>query len=342
LPVRDAGGGGTIRANRRAVKILGATCGTGRRDRHVFREESRGSLGVGIDRSLRPQLAGGIAGLFDVALATNLDAVPGSIIRNYALEDKHPIHLDRARVAELGVMPVEASLFASDRGRRDALIHHDPARFAAAIRTIYEGLAGRPRRPRRPVAPRPATPAVCRGTSAGAGWRRSPPPLDRKTMKPAGLRAAVEDFLWENPICSRSTWRISAACRSCPTPRGSAAGMGQRAGYYDPDTRRIMLHEQALKKPRALKANFAVALGESLLGRYVARKGWDDERPGVGSRTYEIELRPPARRECFLNDAQLKTYLRLAQMMPRPDAPGGISDRCRTTRASCRAAFSSA
>ncbi len=58
------------------------------------------------------------------------------------LEDKHPIHLDRARVTALGVLPVEASLFSTDRWQRDSMIHHDPARFAAAIRTVYEGLSG--------------------------------------------------------------------------------------------------------------------------------------------------------------------------------------------------------
>ncbi len=312
-----------IRANRRAVKILGANLWIQEGETDMsFREESRGFWVSELIEAYGRNVPGGIAGLFDVALATNLDAVPGSIIRNYALEDKHPIHLDRARVAELGVMPVEASLFASDRGRRDALIHHDPARFAAAIRTIYVGWAGRPRRPRRPVALRRATPAVCRGTSACARMEAIAAALDRKTMKPAGLRAAVEDFLWENPDLQPEHLAHFGGVQVVPDAAWQRSREWDNVlGYYDPDTRRIMLHEQALKKPRALKANFAVALGESLLGRYVARKGWDDERPGVGSRTYEIELRPPARRECFLNDAQLKTYLRLAQMMPRPDAP---------------------
>ena len=87
-------------------------------------------------------------------------------------------------------------------------------------------------------------------------------------------------------------------------------------GYYDPETRQLMLHELALKRPGALKANLAVALGESLLGRYIARKQWLENAPG-GCRVYEIELRPPSERACFLPDAALRTYLRAAQMMPR-------------------------
>ena len=78
-----------------------------------------------------------------------------------------------------------------------------------------------------------------------------------------------------------------------------------------------MLHELALARPGMLASNFAVALGESLLGRYVARKWWDEGSSGAGVRAYEIELRPPAERDCHLADADLRTYLRLAQMAPR-------------------------
>ena len=312
-----------IRANRRAVKILGANLWIQEGETDMsFREESRGFWVSELIEAYGRNVPGGIAGLFDVALATNLDAVPGSIIRNYALEDKHPIHLDRARVAALGVMPVEASLFAGDRGQRDALIHHDPARFAAAIRTIYEGLAGRARRRRPPAGLRPATPAVCRGISACARMEAVRAALARKAIPPAGLRAAVEDFLWENPDLQPKHLAHFGGVQVVPDAAWQRSREWDNVlGYYEPATRRIMLHEQALKKPRALKANFAVALGESLLGRYVAWKGWDDASLGAGSRTYEIELRPPARRECFLDDAQLKTYLRLAHMTPRPDAP---------------------
>ncbi|NLG36083.1 MAG: hypothetical protein GX548_12095 [Lentisphaerae bacterium] len=118
-----------IRSNRRAVKILGANLWIQEGETDMsFREESRGFWVSELIEGYGRNVPGGIAGLFDVVLATSLDTVPGSIIRNYALEDKHPIHLDRARVAALGVMPVEASLFSSDRWERDSMIHHDPAR----------------------------------------------------------------------------------------------------------------------------------------------------------------------------------------------------------------------
>ncbi len=309
-----------IRANRRAVKILGANLWIQEGETDMsFREESRGFWVSELIEAYGRNISGGIAGLFDVALATSLDTVPGSIIRNYALEGKHPIHLDRVRVAALGVMPVEASLFSGDRWQRDSMIHHDPARFAAAIRTVYEGLSGRRRRAgRRTAEPRFPWPSAPRGPSACARMEAIGAALAEKALPTAFLRRAVEDFLWENPDVLPEHLAYFDGVKVVPDAQWKRSREWDNVlGYYDPDAKQIMLHAQALKKPGALKPNFAVALGESLLGRYIARKWWEEETPGAGYRNYEIELRPPIRRECFLPDASLRTYLRLAQMMPR-------------------------
>ncbi|MGD9612219.1 MAG: 2-phospho-L-lactate transferase CofD family protein [Kiritimatiellia bacterium] len=313
-----------IRANRRAVKILGANLWIQEGETDMsFREESRGFWVSELIEAYGRNVPGGIAGLFDVALATSLDTVPGSIIRNYALEDKHPIHLDRARVAALGVMPVEASLFSVDRWQRDSMIHHDPARFAAAIRTVYEGLAGHRRRAaRRAAAPRTARAAVRRGPSACARMDAIGAALAAKSVPSAGLRRALDDFFWANPDIPPEHLAYFDGVRVVPDAQWARSREWDNVlGYYEPATRRIMLHELALARPGLLAPNFAVALGESLLGRYVARKEWLEEAPGTNVRAYEIELRPPAERAAYLADAELRTYLRLAQMAPRPGAP---------------------
>lgn len=316
-----------IRANRRAIKILGANLWIQEGETDMsFREESRGFWVSELIEAYGRNTPGGIRGLFDVVLATSLDTVPGSIIRNYALEDKHPIHLDRARVARLGVMPVEASLFSNDRWQRDSMIHHDPARFAAAVRTVYEGLSaqrrGRPtRRPRQSCARLLPGDLVKRGPSAAARARAIREELDRKAIRPQSLRPAIEDFLWEHPdvrpehlacfdgvqVVAEAQWKRSREWDNV-------------LGYYDPGTKRIMLHEHARRTPATLRANFAVALGESLLGRYIAKKSWR-EVAGGECRIYEIQLRPPAARECFLPDAALKTYLKAARMASPAGAP---------------------
>ncbi|HAL92262.1 MAG TPA: YvcK family protein [Verrucomicrobia bacterium] len=313
-----------IRANRRAVKILGANLWIQEGETDMsFREESRGFWVSELIEAYGRNVPGGIAGLFDVALATSLDTVPGSIIRNYALEDKHPIHLDRARVAALGVMPVEASLFSSDRWRRDSMIHHDPARFAAAIRTVYEGLAGH-RRPRAasPVWARSFKSPVLAGPSACARMDAIRSAMDRKSIRSASLRAALEDFLWEYPDVAPAHLAYFDGVQVAPESQWRRSREWDNVlGYFDPDTKRILLHAHALERPATLKASFAVALGESLLGRYIARKHWAEDAPGERCRSYEIELRPPGERDCYFPDASLRTYLRAALMQPRAGHP---------------------
>ncbi len=316
-----------IRANRRAVKILGANLWIQEGETDMsFREESRGFWVSELIEAYGRNVPGGIAGLFDLALAASLDTVPGSIIRNYALEGKHPIHLDRARVAAFGVVPVEASLFFNGRWQRDSMIHHDPARFAAAIRTVYEGwdreTARRPaRRTSRPATPRPAGPRVLSGPSACARMERIRGILADKRMQPAGLRPALDTFLWRHPDVSPEHLAHFDGVRIVPETHWRRSREWDNVlGYFDPGTRRIMLHELAAKTAQSLEANFAVALGESLLGRYIARKGWRDI-PSGACRIYEIELRPPAERAAFLGDAELRTYLKAAQMTPRAGAP---------------------
>jgi len=316
-----------IRSNRRALKILGANLWIQEGETDMsFREESRGFWVSELIEAYGRNVPGGIKGLFDVVLATSLDTVPGSIIRNYALEGKHPIHLDRSRVASLGVMPVETSLFSNHRWQRDSMIHHDPARFAAAIRTVFEGWTPSRRRisagGRSSFSRALAGPRVLSGPSACARMGAVRAAMKNKVIRPARLARILDDFLWENPDLKAEHLAYFDGVQVVPDSRWKRSRKWDNVlGYYDPASRRIMLHAQTLGKEATLKANFAVALGESLLGRYLARKQWKETAEGEGCRTYSIELRRPEERECFLQDEQLRAYLRVALMEPRAGEP---------------------
>ena len=317
-----------IRANRNAIKVLGANLWIqeGETDRS-FREESRGFWVSELIEAYGRNIPGGTDGLFDAVLSASLDAVPASIIRNYALEDKHPIHLDRSRVAALGVLPVEASLFHHLHWRRDVMLHHDAARFAAALRTLYEELAASRTRPARRRAgtatPPPSVPApvVSDAPTAAARMEACRDALSRIPVAPASLRPLLEDFLWKHADIVPSHLSRVRRIRVVPASRWTRSQEWDNVqGYYDPVTATINLHAQALATPQTLMANFAIALGESLLGDYIAEKRWLDD-PAGACRVYEIRLRPPSARDCFLDDRALSDYLRLAQMQPRPGNP---------------------
>ena len=324
-----------IRANRTAIKVLGANLWIqeGETDRS-FREESRGFWVSELIEAYGRNIPGGTDGLFDAVLSASLDAVPASIIRNYALEDKHPIHLDRARVAALGVLPVEASLFHHLHWRRDVMLHHDAARFAAALRTLYEELSAAPRRhrPSRPAPPHqevprrggsaaPPAPLASTAPTAAARMESCRAALSRIPVAPASLRPLLEDFLWKHADILPTHLARIRRIRVVPADRWTRSQEWDNIqGYYDPATSTINLHAQALATPQTLMANFAIALGESLLGNYIAEKRWLDD-PAASCRVYEIRLRPPAARDCFLDDRSLSDCLRLAQMQPRAGDP---------------------
>ena len=91
-------------------------------------------------------------------------------------------------------------------------------------------------------------------------------------------------------------------------------------GYYDPEDGLLKIHEQLRQDSERLKGNLLIALGESLLGRYLERRRWIDRQAEAewGARCYEIRLRPVGERECFLDDVGLRTYLSLSRMVPSP------------------------
>lgn len=125
--------------------------------------------------------------------------------------------------------------------------------------------------------------------------------MARKPM-PAELRPVLEDFLWEHPDVRPAHLAFFDGVRTVPDAQWKRSREWDNVlGYYDPATKRIMLHEHARKTPQALKANFAVALGESLLGRYVEERRWRDLSGEC--RIYEIRLRPESERECFFRRA---------------------------------------
>ena len=126
-----------IRANRRALKVLGANSWVQEGETDISpRNQGRGFLVSELIEAYDRNIPHGIGGMFDIVLSANLEHVPGNILRNYALEGKSPIFLDRPQVEAMGVQPVEATLFSPEYQTKIRVIHHDPNRFSLAIRTL--------------------------------------------------------------------------------------------------------------------------------------------------------------------------------------------------------------
>ncbi|MFH1037799.1 MAG: gluconeogenesis factor YvcK family protein [PVC group bacterium] len=314
-----------VRGNRRALKVLTANFWIQEGETDLSpRGEGRGFLVSELMEAYDRNIPGGIGGLFDAVLSASLDHVPANILRNYALEGKIPIHLDRRRVEAMGFRSVEAMLFPPPRSRQPSVIHHDAVNCALAVRTLFcahrfltGGRKGRIRGGQRPGEDR------CRQRA------RRPPlceyletmevALRGKRFQPRLLRGCMIDLAWENRDIRPAHFSFFTGVRLVGSGEwGRSTEWDNVLGYYDPEDRTLKIHRRLLATPLRLQEDLLIALGESLLGRYLESRRWtrgDDP----AARCYEIRLRPPSQRECFLTDAQLHAYLRLARLAPDED-----------------------
>ncbi len=317
-----------VRANRRALKILAANFWIQEGETDISpRGPAQGFLVSDLIESYNRTIPGGVSGLFDTVLSAGLDRVPARILRNYALEGKVPIHLDRRRVEAMGFRPVEAPLFPPPRPGQSSAIHHDPVNFALAVRTLYylrpvlDPVSGKPPRPaRRPSGPRrrlplPAGIPLCRYREEMAAALRG------KRFQPKELREMMIDLAWENRDILPGHFSGFRGVRLVGGRDWKRSTEWDNVlGYFDPADRELKIHRRLFRHPERLREDLLIALGESLLGRYLERRRWPRPpfTPDPSSRCYEIRLRPAGRRECFLSDRQLHRYLRLARMVPDP------------------------
>lgn len=319
-----------IRGNRSALKILAANFWVEEGETDMTRTDRRRGFRVSelVDAYDR-NVPGGRAGLFDYVLSANLEHIPGSILRNYALEGKRPIYLDRRHVEAAGAHSVEATIFSVEHLKDAGVIQHDPKKFTLAVRTLL--FANRHRRAGRKSggvgrAPGDYARSDHRGKQLLCDyWSSFNRSLARKDFRPAHLRGSMLDLVWENRDMRLEHLNFFAGARIVPAAQWNRSIEWDNVlGYYDPIDRYVKLHRQLLDDPERLKGNMLIALGESLLGRYIERRrlitpaGPDS----WGSRCFEIRLRPPGKRDCFLTPQQLHDYLVLARMVPHSDDAG--------------------
>ncbi|MBN1567332.1 MAG: YvcK family protein [Acidobacteria bacterium] len=317
-----------IRANRSALKVLGANSWIQEGETDIsLKNQGRGFLVSELIEAYDRNVPKGIEGLFDVVLSTNLEHVPGNILRNYALEGKSPIHMDRAQVEAMGIQPVEATLFSPEYEAKTRAIYHDARKFSLAIRTLV--YADRFLKRRKGYAPeRRTTPKAFPGRNRKHG-RPDPAFQNRsillcdylksiekalkgKKFYPAGMKDLFLELVWENRDIRPSHLKTFRGLKVIPAPKWNrSTDLDNILGYYDPADRYLKLHEDLLRDPSRLREDLLVAIGESLLGQYIEKRRWIKQN---GSRCYEILLRPVAERQCFLTEAQLAAYLQLARM----------------------------
>jgi uncharacterized cofD-like protein len=313
-----------IRQNRSAVKILGANFWVQEGETDIScRSRNRGFRVSEIIEAYGDNVSGGLTGLFDVVLSAELGNIPGDVLRRYSLEGKRPIYLDRERVESLGVASLEATIYSRQRLRQAHVIHHDPHKFAGSVRTIlymYRRF-GRARLPGGPAAQPSRVPALPRGTLLCRYAGAIDAQIAARACRPVALRSVLRDLVWENRDIRPEHLGYFSGASIVPESRWNRSMEWDNIlGYFDPQDGLLKVHEQVWDDPQRLRESLLIALGESLLGRYMESRRFI-EPDGVdiwASRCYEIRLRPPAERKCYLTPSRLHTYLCLARLVACP------------------------
>jgi uncharacterized cofD-like protein len=318
-----------IRENRKALKILGANFLVQAGETDISRRRwNRGLYVSELVEAYGHNVEGGAEGLFDVVLSANLEHISGDVLRNYALEGKSPIYLDRSRGESLGVLPLEATVYSPERLKRAGVIHHDPQKFALAVRTLlvaHQRLGlNRKHASSRTIPARSSNNTVTGAPPLCCYYREADAVLAEKRFHPRSLREIMREIIWENRDIRITHLKFFRAAQIIPASRWTRSKEWDNVlGYYDPEDGLLKIHEQVSDDPERIRDNLLIALGESLLGQYVEGRCWVNPENGNqwGARRYEIRLRPVEERRCFLDDGALRSYLRLARMMPKPHDP---------------------
>jgi len=272
---------------------------------------------------------GGVDLLFNVVLCANLEHIPINILRNYALEGKSPIHLDRARVEAMGIQPLEATLLSAEDEKKTRVIHHDASRFTIAVRTLLyadrflEGEQGcalkrqeKRKKARKGASCSPSPQKQHRSPLLCDYSKSVRDALGEKNFKPDSLRDFLIELAWENRDIAPTHFKFFRGGFIIPAEEWNRSTEWDNVlGYYDPLDQYLKFHEMLLTKPSRLREDILVAVGESLLGRYFESRRWIEQQ---GARCYEIVLLTAARRESFLSDSQIRNFLKLARMTPDP------------------------
>jgi uncharacterized cofD-like protein len=318
-----------VRKNQKALKVLGANfwAQQGETDKSIRRQGKEYYVSDLIE-AYHHNIPGGVGGLFDSIIVTDMQTIPGDIIRNYTLEGKVAIYLDKQRVREMGFNTIEADAISEQKLRNEKVIQHDPEKFARIIKTLcyLHQYIKKPPMPLRvhpslfdPKARFPRKGHLCEY------WKETCRKVQQMDIENHRLSNVLLEILWDNREILLDHLSYIQGIKMVRKRRWARSTQWDKIlGYYDPEDGFLKIHEQLLNGPeQRLKEDLIIALGESLLGNYFLRKSLREVRDGgeILGKMFEIELRPLKERKCFLKDNELRQYLKLAQLTPSSSDP---------------------
>ena len=330
-----------IRQNKTALKLLVANIWVQKGETDATRDAPERKFYVSdLILAYDHNISGGIQGLFSHVLTLDLADIPGSVLQNYAIEEKEPIYLDHSRVRELGLEPIETYIFSRELLQQRNVIQHDPASLSLVIKVLCGLRAGG-------FLSIPADYKLLpfsRKFSANVRSDHMTPCLryeeiqkkletidlklltqESRNVKemPANARLAlfqrIVEIIWRHPdIHPDHLTFISGVCLIDTNCWKRCQEWDNVFSFYDPKDGYVKIRRDQSEDANQLEMAFLVGLGQSLLGNYAEEKRLEDvsfQGENVG-RIYCMTVKEEHRLSCFFSAAELDVFLQLCRMYP--------------------------
>lgn len=330
-----------IRQNKTALKLLVANIWVQKGETDATRDAPERKFNVSdLILAYDHNISGGIQGLFSHVLTLDLADIPGSVLQNYAIEDKEPIYLDHSRVRELGLEPVEAYIFSRELLQQRNVIQHDPASLALVVQVLCGLRTGR-------FLSIPADHELVPFSKKFSANVRSDHMIPclryeeiRRKLETIDFKLLSLKFSQEHDMAADARlqlferivqiiWRhpdihpdhltfISGVCLIDTNCWKRCQEWDNVFSFYDPKDGYVKIRRDQSEDPDRLEMAFLVGLGQSLLGNYAEKKRLQDvpfQGDNVG-RIYCLTVREEHRLICFFSALELDVFLQLCRMHP--------------------------
>ena len=278
-------------------------------------------------------IPGGTEGLFDKVLCLSLKDVPASVIQNYAIEGKSPIYLDREKVRQQGIIPLECGIYSTSSLRESGVIRHDPKQFSLVVRTLwaafshipssekYKQAAGGAVRNSRKYLTTMQVPCL--------RYRHIREYLAGITIEFQGkskdsihaIKETLQEILWNHKDIPLDHLQFVKGLQCIANEDWKRNQNWDKVySFYDPADGLVKIRQDQFASKADLEVAFLVALGQGLLGTYVERKeicDVDEKSKGLG-KAYHLYLASSEERNCYFSDQELAYYLSLSRMIQDP------------------------
>lgn len=278
-------------------------------------------------------IPGGTEGLFDKVLCLSLKDVPATVIQNYAVEGKNPIYLDREKVSQQGIIPLECGIYSSSVLREHGVIRHDPQQFAIVVRTLWAANSHIPVTDT--VKQQRCTPVhksrkyLTSMQVPCSRYTRIKDYLAGISIELQGqsqetnerIRDTLQEILWHHKDIPLRHLKLVRGVQCVANEKWKRNQNWDKVfSFYDPADGRIKIRQDQFSSPDDLEVAFLVALGQSLLGDYAASKEIRSVKTdGISlGKAYHLHLKKPSERNSYFSDQELGEYLQLARMVVDP------------------------